>query len=89
MSAPEGIDRIAGSRARSRRRYVLALRRRRRRQALHDVALGLTLAVLALLLAPGLAIVALIALIALLACVISLVVGHLRRRHGARVRSFP
>ncbi len=62
---------------------------RRRRLRLIDLALGLTLALVAILLAPGLAIVALLAAIGLLACAVSLAYGRVRRRRWAGVRRSP
>lgn len=59
------------------------LRARRRRQlARMDVGFGLLVAVVAMVLAPGLAIVALAALIGLVACIVSVVL----ERRGSRRR---
>ncbi len=55
---------------------------RRRRPRLIDLGLGLVLALVAIVLAPGLAIVALLALAGLLACAASFAVGRIRRRRG-------
>jgi hypothetical protein len=61
-------------------------RARRRRLRLIDLGLGVALALLAILLAPGLAIVALLALVGLLACGASLAVGRVRRRRAGNHR---
>ncbi len=67
-------------------RRAVAARARRRRTLAIDLAIGLTLALGAIVLAPGLAIVALLVLIGLLACVTSLAYGWLRGRKAARRR---
>ena len=60
-------------------------RARRRRLRLIDLALGLVLALVAILLAPGLAIVALLAAVGLLACAGLFAYGRVsRRRAGDR-----
>lgn len=66
------------------RRRAVAAHARRRRLRLIDLALGLVLALLAIVLAPGLAIVALLALVGLLACGASFAVGRIRRRRAGR-----
>jgi hypothetical protein len=53
--------------------------RRRRINAQVDVSIGVLIAIVVLLAAPGLAIVALLAGIALVACATSLALGRLRR----------
>jgi Flp pilus assembly protein TadB len=59
--------------------------RRRRRLARMDVGFGLLVAVVAIVLAPGLAIVALAALIGLVACIVSVVLERRgSRRHVLR-----
>ncbi len=68
------------------RRRVAAAKARRQRLLRIDVGLGVLLALLTIVIAPGLAIVALIALLALLAGAVSLAVERLaarpRRRRG-------
>ncbi len=54
--------------------------RRRRQIARLDVGLGLLVAVVALVIAPGIAIVAIVALLALLICALSVVVERRRSR---------
>jgi hypothetical protein len=54
----------------------------RRRLRLIDLALGLALALMAIMLAPGLAIVALLAAAGLLACAASFAYGRVRRRRA-------
>ncbi|HEV3321596.1 MAG TPA: hypothetical protein VG147_05325 [Solirubrobacteraceae bacterium] len=76
---PERVHRRRGAAGRS-----PIGRARRRRQRLIDLALGLVLALLAIVLAPGLAIVALLALVGLLACGASFAVGRARRRRAGR-----
>jgi Flp pilus assembly protein TadB len=56
----------------------------RTRSARMDVALGLAVAAVALVLAPGLGVVAAIALLVAIVCVVSLIVG--RRRSARRQR---
>ncbi len=68
----------AGGALRARR--VAATRARRRRLVALDLALGLVLALLVLVLAPGVAFAALLAVVGLAACAGSLLVGRLRRR---------
>ncbi len=67
-----------------RQRRAQSLRVRRRRLLVADIGLGIGLAILGLLLAPGLAYVALGALVVLVGCCVSLVVGGVRRRRRAR-----
>jgi hypothetical protein len=62
----------------------LARARGRRRL---DVLIGVVIAIIAILIAPGLAIVALIAVIVLVVCAVSLLVGRQRRRHGRHGRT--
>ncbi len=66
------------------RRRVVAAEFRRRRLRLIDLALGLVLALVAIVLAPGLAIVALLALVGLLACGASLAYRRFSRRRDRR-----
>jgi hypothetical protein len=61
-----------------RRRAAVYARRRRLR--LVDLALGLVLALVAILLAPGLAVVALLAAAGLLVSTASFIIGRVRRR---------
>ena len=55
--------------------------RRRRRLARMDVGYGLLVAVVVIVLAPGLAIVALAALVGLVACIVSVVLERRGSRH--------
>jgi hypothetical protein len=64
---------------RKRRRHLVA-----RRQ---DVAIGVLVALAALIIGPGLAVIAIIALLVLLVCGISLGVGRTRGRRSGRRRS--
>ncbi len=64
------------------RRRAAVSHARRRRRRLIDMALGLVLALLAVLLAPGLAIVALLIVVALLACAASFAYEQIRRRRA-------
>jgi Flp pilus assembly protein TadB len=74
MSTTEPLKDI--SRSRARRKQA----RRRRHLARLDFGLGLLLAVVALLVAPGIAIVALVALLALVICALSVVLERRRSR---------
>jgi Flp pilus assembly protein TadB len=63
--------------------------RRRRSLARLDVALGLLVAVFALVIAPGIAIVAIVALLAIVVCAVSILVERRRSRRRARSTSSP
>jgi Flp pilus assembly protein TadB len=62
------------------RRRQAAARVRRRRLLFADMTLGLAIAVIALVIAPGLAIVAILALVVLLGCAGSLLLDRVRAR---------
>jgi hypothetical protein len=70
--------------ARSIRRREARHARRRRINAQVDVSIGVLIALVVLLAAPGLAIVALMAAVALAACLVSLGIERRRRMHAAR-----
>lgn len=87
MSHPEPIDdfqsvgHVSRRRAHSPARRALARRERRaRKQARVDLALGVALALLVVLIAPGLAIVALGVAVALIGCLVSWLVQRRRSR---------
>ncbi len=92
MSATPPADRVRGARAatpgRARGAAELRLRRREALRDRHllrrDVALGVIVAIVVLLVTPGVAYAAIVALLALLACGVSLAVG---RRRARRARS--
>lgn len=87
MSTEEHLDELARSRERSQTRRALARRRRVRGRV--DLAVGALLALAAVLLAPGLAIVALAALAVLACCAVSVVVSRLRTaRRPRRVNAY-
>jgi hypothetical protein len=68
------------------RRRVAAAEARRRRLLLIDLALGVMLALLAIVIAPGLAIVALVAVVVMLGYGLTLIFGWARRRRAVRRR---
>jgi Flp pilus assembly protein TadB len=68
------------------RRRAAAARIRRRRLLVADVGLGLVLALLAIAIAPGLAMVALVALLVLFGCAASVFYPRVRARRAARAR---
>lgn len=76
MSVHEPTEHFA---ARMARRREARNARRRRINTQVDVAIGVLIAIVVLLAAPGLAIAGLLAAIALFACVASLMFGRLRR----------
>ena len=59
----------------------------RRNPLLIDLAIAMALTILLLIVLPGLAVVAIVAFVVLLACLVSLVVGTLRRRRARPPRS--
>jgi hypothetical protein len=69
--------------ARRIRRREVRYARRRRINAQVDVSIGVLIAIVVLLAAPGLAIVALMAAVALAACLVSLGIEHRRRMRAA------
>jgi Flp pilus assembly protein TadB len=91
MSAPEPPDHLArvehASRMRTRgdaRRALARRERHMRRRARVDLALGVILALLVVLLAPGLAIVALLVLLALVVLLVWWLIRLAAARRGGR-----
>ncbi len=87
MSSPAPIEREAPGDWLPRsvyRRRVAAAAARRRRLLLIDLALGLLLALMAIVIAPGLAIAAIVALFVMLGYAATLIFGRVRRRRAGR-----